>query len=262
MHPSTTEDLLANVSLASDRAIPWEAIQFWGPTINLCIGDSLVLWRAWVILDFHQGWRGYLLGFVLLLLMVGNIGVNVADAAFDDIGLNIQLSDGAITLDWVSLVVSLTVNAFATLLIGLKAWALYRSSNSVNHIQTRHFQVKKALLILVESGLVFCLVQIVYAVLNGVEINNTGQETPAFFAYAIFTAVANGCAALYPVAIIIIVHMEASPLIASLASSSESGFTYALEMHDMESRSRSTASTRVSKSRRVKHSTSIESISV
>ena len=49
-------------------------------------------------------------------------GVNVADAAFDDIGLNIQLSDGAITLDWVSLVVSLTVNAFATLLIGLKAW--------------------------------------------------------------------------------------------------------------------------------------------
>lgn len=51
-----------------------------------------------------------------------NLGVNVVDAIYDDIGLDIQLADGAITLDWVSLVVSLVVNAFATTLIGLKAW--------------------------------------------------------------------------------------------------------------------------------------------
>lgn len=54
--------------------------------------------------------------------LIVSTAVNIADAAFDDIGLNIQLSNGAITLDWVSLVVSLTVNAFATFLIGIKAW--------------------------------------------------------------------------------------------------------------------------------------------
>lgn len=54
--------------------------------------------------------------------LIASTAVNIADAAFDDIGLNIQLSNGAITLDWVSLVVSLAVNAFATFLIGIKAW--------------------------------------------------------------------------------------------------------------------------------------------
>ncbi|KAE9404190.1 hypothetical protein BT96DRAFT_441154 [Gymnopus androsaceus JB14] len=158
--PNTIQDLSISIDAASDRDVPWQAIQFWGPTINLCIGDGLVLWRAWVVLDLRQKGKRYLLAFVLMLLMVGNIGVNVVDAIYDDIGLDIQLADGAITLDWVSLVVSLVVNAFATTLIGLKAWGLHRQSKGIHHLQTQQSPVKKVLLILVESGLGFCMIQV------------------------------------------------------------------------------------------------------
>jgi len=250
-NPSTT-DLSSNIDTASDEVVSWEAIQYWGPTFTLCVGDSIVLWRAWVILDsgtMQRNLKRYLLGFVLILLGVGNIAVNIADAIFDDIGLNIQLSHSAITLDWVSLVVSLAVNAFATFLIGIKAWSLYRSSR--DSILSGNSQVKKVLLILIESGLGFCLIQIVYAILNGVEMDNVGEDSGAFFTYVIVTAVANGCSALYPVAIIIIVHMEASPLISS-TSNSGPDFTYSLEMQniltsDMTlSRSTATSCTKVS----------------
>jgi len=250
---SSASDLSSDIVTAGNKDVPWEAIQYWGPTYTLCVGDSIVLWRAWVILDsgtMQRNRKRYLLWFVLILLGLGNIAVNIADAAFDDIGLNIQLSNGAITLDWVSLVVSLTVNAFATFLIGIKAWSLYRRSR--DSILARNSQVKKVLLILIESGLGFCIIQLVYAVLNGVEMNNISEESASFITYAIVTAIANGCSALYPVAIIIIVHMEASPLTPSLSPAhSGPGYPYSFEMQDMTSdQTKSTLCTEVSGSKR------------
>lgn len=147
--------------------------------------------------------------------------------------------------------------------------------------------MKKVLLILIESGLGFCIIQVrsfvssivdfnncslqlVYAVLNGVAMNNISEESASFITYAIVTAIANGCSvsrinarltyslddkniqALYPVAIIIIVHMEASPLTPSLSPAHPGpGYTYSFEMQDMTSdQTKSTLCTEVAGSKR------------
>lgn len=52
------------------------------------------------------------------------LAVNVADALLDDLG-PVNLSTKAIPLDWISLVISLIINALATFLIGLKAWCVH-----------------------------------------------------------------------------------------------------------------------------------------
>lgn len=101
------------------------------------------------------------------------LGINIADALFDNISHSVHLYIGAIPLDWISLVVSLVVNAFATILIGLKTWCLTllfsRTAHSNNfryihqhnlHQNSEHSRVRKILLILVESGLAFCIIQV------------------------------------------------------------------------------------------------------
>lgn len=106
-----------------------------------------------------------------------------------------------------------------------------------------------------------------YAVSNALEINNgTKPLSRTSLIYAMFTAVANGCAvcsisiksvssslikvkklhlkqALYPVALIIILHMEISPVIVTSGlSTAEPEFTSnAIEMMDMNLTSISTS---------------------
>ncbi|KAE9389235.1 hypothetical protein BT96DRAFT_1003418 [Gymnopus androsaceus JB14] len=237
IHPSTTTNLSANLSNVQNSPRTFQSFALWGPTINFVIGDGLVLWRAWSIWDVRSKCKRFWLGSVTILLMVGNIGIHIADASIDNIGL-VSLSSGAALLDWLSLVVSLIVNIFATFLIGLKAWHLSQEFKNIHH-PTGYFQIKKILLILVESGLVFCLIQVLFAVFNGVDVGNENLLSATSLVYSMIIAVANGCAALYPVALIIIIHMEAfSPFISFLPSESAVGpeFTTVyneIEMQDM-----------------------------
>ncbi|KAE9389239.1 hypothetical protein BT96DRAFT_407588 [Gymnopus androsaceus JB14] len=235
IHPSNTTNLSVNLSNARNSPNTFETFAWWGPTINLLIGDGLVLWRAWCIWDVRNKRNRFWLGFILILLMVGNIAVNIADAILDTIA-PFSLSSGANMIDWVSLVVSLIVNVFATLLVGLKAWHLYQLKHLHHPTEAQYFQINNILLILVESGLVFCLIQILYAVLNGLEVGNENLLSTISLVYSMIIAFANGCAALYPVALVIIIHMEVSPLIS--LHTSESGAcpeftTIGIEMQDM-----------------------------
>jgi hypothetical protein len=236
VHPSNPTDLSDSIVKANDSPKFWESYAYWGPTFNLLISDGLVLWRAWVILDVRQKRRRRLLGYTIVLLMLGNIGVNIATAIIDNTTHSVHISAGAVPLDWISLVVSLLINAFATFLIGLKTWQIYQEDL---HHNSEFFQAKKILLTLVESGLVFCIVQILYAISNALEINSGNLLSRTSLIYAMFTAVANGLAALYPVVLIIILHMEASPLIVNydLSTVDPELTSIAIEMMDMRSTS-------------------------
>ncbi|KAE9402031.1 hypothetical protein BT96DRAFT_937482 [Gymnopus androsaceus JB14] len=124
---------------------------------------------------------------------------------------------------------------FATFLIGLKAWHLYQEF-IIPYPNTRYFQVHKILLILIESGVAFCVIQLIYAIFNGLEVRDRSLLSAISLLYSMITAVANGCAALYPVALIIIIHMEASPLISFQTSASGAApefTTVEIEMQDM-----------------------------
>lgn len=92
IRPSNPMDLQDSIKFAMNFPKFWESFAYWGPTFDVCstraslhqnycsrvtqllISDALVLWRAWVILDVRQKRRRRLLSYVIMLLMIGNIG--------------------------------------------------------------------------------------------------------------------------------------------------------------------------------------------
>ncbi|KAF9072020.1 hypothetical protein BDP27DRAFT_1321306 [Rhodocollybia butyracea] len=173
--------------------------------ITILAGDLVICWRAWVLLPHNRFWR-----FVLATIAICDAGLSVADIIFDDL-VSLGLLDTHIpVLDLVFLVISLVVNMTATLLIGWKAWAHYRTMREVSVWRKSH--VQKILLFLVESGAIFLFIQLFAlsaAILSSITVENT-----VTFDLVINTAqeVWFASAAVYPLAIIIIIHSDNSPI--------------------------------------------------
>ncbi|KIK54385.1 hypothetical protein GYMLUDRAFT_249534 [Collybiopsis luxurians FD-317 M1] len=86
--------------------------------IALAIGDSVVVWRAWVLLPDGRLWKA-----VLTILMIANVGLLTADCVVDDTKPLLKLILGFTpSLDWASLLASFIINLFVTLFIVWKWW--------------------------------------------------------------------------------------------------------------------------------------------
>ncbi|KAF9062773.1 hypothetical protein BDP27DRAFT_1406085 [Rhodocollybia butyracea] len=132
-------------------------------TVILLLSDAIVVWRAWVLSSHNKSWK-----VILVFLMAVNIVINVMDCIVQTrLRLNPLNNIYGLPrprmwffglLDWLSVVTSLALNAVATLLIGshrktMKEAAIYRQT-----------YVLKVLALLIESGAIFCVVQIIYLV--------------------------------------------------------------------------------------------------
>ncbi|KAF9063520.1 hypothetical protein BDP27DRAFT_1426773 [Rhodocollybia butyracea] len=147
-------------------------------TILLLVSDIIVVWRAWILLSPNRFWRS-----ILALLTVINIILNILDCAADALfyllmesaqseasfntsslsGVSKLILNYSGILDLVSISTSLLVNAVATILIGWKAWIHYKSMTEAA-IYKRSYALK-VLLLFVESGAIFCAIQLVCIVL-------------------------------------------------------------------------------------------------
>ncbi|KAF9071294.1 hypothetical protein BDP27DRAFT_1322279 [Rhodocollybia butyracea] len=178
-------------------------------SVIVLAGDLVIYWRAWVLLPHDKFWR-----FVLAIIMICNIGLNIADLIFDIERPQLLLSTA---LDLVSVAISLIVNMTATSLIGWKAWAHYRTIRKVSVWRKSH--VQKILLFLMESGAVFLAIQLL--ALIGLVL--VVSPLPAVQDLDTITLVGNigeqvwqASAALYPIAIIILIHSDHSPIVETL----------------------------------------------
>ncbi|KAF9053986.1 hypothetical protein BDP27DRAFT_649728 [Rhodocollybia butyracea] len=127
--------------------------------IMILIGDFVICWRAWVLLPHDKFWR-----FVLSIIMICNIGLNIAPA-FEVPGLvTLQVASQAdsFILGWVSIATSMVVNITATSLISWKAWAHHRTMREVP--AWRKSCAERILLLLVESGAIFLVIQLFYMI--------------------------------------------------------------------------------------------------
>ncbi|KAF9058489.1 hypothetical protein BDP27DRAFT_1372524 [Rhodocollybia butyracea] len=136
----------------------------------LLVSDTIVVWRAWILLFHNRFWRNTL----VLLEIINTIG-NILDCIeypiYNTMALNgfkidstwgILIMDYSGVLDLVSFLTSLLVNVAATVLIGWKAWMHHKSLTEAA-IYRRTYAIK-ILLVLVESGAFFCTVQFIYIV--------------------------------------------------------------------------------------------------
>ncbi|KAE9383664.1 hypothetical protein BT96DRAFT_1106050 [Gymnopus androsaceus JB14] len=149
------QELAANLkSLAAD------IIQMWaGPLIlgQSGGGNRLVKWGLLLILLLDIGDHFYHISLKCL---------NIADVIIDT-GLFFNSIVNTVTLDWLSVVLNLTVNVVATLLIAYRAWTHHWLIQIISY--NKKTQVEVILLLFVESGSVLGVIQISNAIIQALD---------------------------------------------------------------------------------------------
>ncbi|KAJ3825814.1 hypothetical protein F5880DRAFT_181338 [Lentinula raphanica] len=194
-------------SLGDTLYDPTQALEHWEVAIvvfsrlNYFISDTIVIWRAWVLYDD----RLYLRILLVLCGLGSFIGVTL-DAVFvlkealsNDVGETNTLSKIRVLMP----VMLLITNFIATAIIALKVWE-YRHSIKINlGKQTRKTSVERVLILLLESGLVYCACWIV-------SIISLTPGALSFIGRNVFATMVPNLTAIYPTLIIIFVAAQKS----------------------------------------------------
>ncbi|KAE9383576.1 hypothetical protein BT96DRAFT_34241 [Gymnopus androsaceus JB14] len=171
-------------------------LEVWSEHLIFLIADTAIVWRAWALWAENK-----LITWTLLIILLGDIGVNTVDAIADTKEA-IHSNSNSLTLDALSAAMNLTANIVATLLIAHRARIHDQSTHAL--LRNKKTQVEAILLLMVESGAFFGLVQVTSIIFSTLDIHA-----------AKFSAVhnADSClgvlyiytAALNPVALIILI---------------------------------------------------------
>ncbi|KAJ3862633.1 hypothetical protein EV359DRAFT_83140 [Lentinula novae-zelandiae] len=181
---------------------PTQALEHWEVAIvvfsrmNYLLSDAIVIWRAWILYDD----RLYLRILLTLCGLGSLIGVSL-DSAFV---LKQAFSNGtgeatALTKIRVLMPVMLLITNFiATSIIAFKVWE-YRRSIKINlGNQKRKTSVEQVLILLLETGLVYCACWIV-------TIISLTPGTLSFMGQNVFATMYPNLTAIYPTLVIIFV---------------------------------------------------------
>ncbi|KAF9061685.1 hypothetical protein BDP27DRAFT_1337703, partial [Rhodocollybia butyracea] len=178
----------ASVQSSTAKALPLVYMTGWPATMNLLLSDAIVVWRAWIL--FQRAWFPK---FALALLTI----------------LQKTLGPGSKVMGWLSGLISLIVNMFATGLIALKARNHHLLMTQVGIY--KRSRVQNTLLLLIESGAIYCAIQMAYTVTL---LINTHTSSKSGFDNIFYLISAIGCVSIawYPVAVIILINQHSSPV--------------------------------------------------
>ncbi|KAJ7752905.1 hypothetical protein B0H16DRAFT_1459627 [Mycena metata] len=190
-------------SIVEAYGTPMEALFMF----NMVVGDSVVIWRAWVLYTARDRW---MLSLPIILLTCSLIFSIIDVTCLTGAGWSNQsgLADGGGVCDNAELIAwafSFVTNATCTLLIGVKAWQHRRSTRALamTHNSSR-MSTNRILSLLVESGFVYCLFWLTQYILF-VDIS---RGSPAIYAYELFAALGDQISGMYPTLIIVIVNLH------------------------------------------------------
>ncbi|KAE9399613.1 hypothetical protein BT96DRAFT_993798 [Gymnopus androsaceus JB14] len=171
-------------------ALPFQA---WFGNLTLLVADAFIVWRAWAI------WReNMIIKWILIILLLLDIGVSIADGILDTMGE----ANSTITLDWVSAVLNLAVNVAATLLIVYRAWKHHKSVQEIS--RRRKTRVEAILLIFIESGVIFGVIQTLSIIFQALEVHAI-LFSPVDIASVFISILFIYTAAINPVALVLLV---------------------------------------------------------
>jgi len=143
---------------------------------------------------------------LLVFLVVVDIGVTIADCVADT--KNVMF--WTVSLDWAQIIVSLSVNVVATCLIAIRAW-MHRRSTRPFRMRTRKTQVEEVLILLVESGAIYALIQIAALITRALDVGVlVTSPTPLGAVRGIIDEMYLYCASLNPVAISVLVQTQST----------------------------------------------------
>ncbi|KAF5343422.1 hypothetical protein D9758_011819 [Tetrapyrgos nigripes] len=170
--------------------------------LNFLLSDGIAVWRTWVLFPYNR-----IVKMSLVICMVVSAictfisaGINTAKSLQTEDGLYSEPS----TLTLLISLPLLITNLIATSLIGYKTWS-HRQDVKRNLMasDTAMTKVNKVLLLLVESGVIYCAIWVAYIVTQ-----LSGMETNGSFSALIFTSVTPLLAALFPVVVVLMASLE------------------------------------------------------
>ncbi|KAI0049832.1 hypothetical protein FA95DRAFT_774829 [Auriscalpium vulgare] len=175
-------------------------------TLNFVIGDGVVIWRAYIILERRR--RRVVVPLLLLLL---TLGLSI-----------LQIARTINFVPTITLLATLLTNVVVTGLIGQRAWRHYRSSSEVR-IRIVRDRALAILLLLVESGALYSAIWIAGIIIISVGGNQYGtlvfceDITPSSCAptfksttISIYEAILPHVTGMYPTIIIVLCKLQAS----------------------------------------------------
>ncbi|KAJ7320742.1 hypothetical protein DFH08DRAFT_890117 [Mycena albidolilacea] len=175
---------------------------------NVMIADSVVLWRAWVLYP-----RALWIVSIPCVMLVLTFSVGVVQIlcrfAFTIHQLP-DLSGGSrvcvvSNLPWAF---SLATNVTCTILIGYRAWQHRRTMKALGIVRhSQRMSADKVLSILVESGLIYCLLWLTQ-VYNDVKFGPASRTNAEIYIFWLFNGIGNQMLGMHPTLIIAIVNFK------------------------------------------------------
>ncbi|KAJ3728458.1 hypothetical protein C8R42DRAFT_749220 [Lentinula raphanica] len=175
----------------------WATIESVADNTTYLIGDTIIAWRAWAMWSRNKIVHG-----ILAIIVLGDIelGVNIADSIADSGLLLLSVED--VSLDWIATLISFAVNLVATSLIAYRAWT-YHNSTAFSTLRKRT-QVEAILLLVVESGAIFSVLQLASVIVDALDIH-AANDSSLENATLMLTNLYRYTAALNPLALVVLV---------------------------------------------------------
>ncbi|KAE9400905.1 hypothetical protein BT96DRAFT_1018543, partial [Gymnopus androsaceus JB14] len=163
---SLSGGLIAQELAADSKVSGMSIISDWAANFTFLIADTAIVWRAWALWTENK-----LVKWTLLIILLADIGINIADAVVDTkVTINaLNTDNNSVTFDSLSPALNLTVNIVATFLIAHRAWKHHQSTPAILH--NNKTEVGAILLLMVESGAIFGMVQVTNIILHALDIH-------------------------------------------------------------------------------------------
>ncbi|KAJ7123689.1 hypothetical protein C8R44DRAFT_784208 [Mycena epipterygia] len=173
---------------------------------NMVVGDSVVIWRAWVLYQRTL----WVVSIPCIMLLMSFIFAVIDLICLTGAGFSNQTAiagGGAVCThaELMAWAFSLVTNASCTILIGYKAWHHRRSMRALNISGTsRRLSTDKLLSILVESGFIYCLFWLTQLIL----FFPVSRDKPEIYVYQLLAGMGDQISGMYPTLIIVIVNLH------------------------------------------------------
>ncbi|KAF9469479.1 hypothetical protein BDZ94DRAFT_1303192 [Collybia nuda] len=188
-------NLAERISLVNALLINPNIIYLW--ITNLEVSNVLIIWRAYVLLRD----RWWMVAFPLLLLL-GSVASLTVTSILSSIGDNSETNTAG-SIFGAGLGLSLATNVIATALIGHRYWVHRKMVAELRN--NRQTQSERVLVLLVESGVVYCVLQAINFSLGFIpQGDNLG--TARSILLTVFTTGYYGFSAMYPTVVVALVN--------------------------------------------------------
>jgi len=167
--------------------------------------DIAVVWRAWVLFPEKQ-W--VMVGPLFALLATVAIIVTNLVVTMLDVTGSLNAGKGSLVskLDVSIIALSMATNLLATLLITYKLWDHRKFIGNLG-LQKRRSPVQNILIVLVESGVIYCGLQLASLLLSLLPV---AQDSASDYASQVCHAFYTQLSAMYPALIVVIVNQHRS----------------------------------------------------